>query len=219
MQPALSPPTPLRVGLVDDQTLVREGLRRLLEYSPEVRVVMEAQDGLEALERVRATAVDVLLLDVRMPRLDGIGVLTALQAEGRLPPTLMLTTFNDDDALLRSMRAGARGFILKDVTFQQLLDDVHTIAAGGTVIRALSQAHPLRGETGAADETRGALELTDRELELLRLMAGGYSNRELADMTGLKEGTVKNYISSILLKLGARDRTRAVLLALEMHLI
>lgn len=207
---------PLRVGLVDDQTLVREGLRRLLEYSPEVKVVLEAQDGLQALEQIRSTPLDVLLLDVRMPGMDGIGVLRALGSENRLPPTLMLTTFNDDTALSSSLQAGARGFILKDVTFVQLLADVKTVADGGSVIRALSQVHPLRG--GAAGFS-GAIDLTEREIEVLRLMANGFSNRELAGMTGLKEGTIKNHISSILLKLGVRDRTRAVLLALEQRLI
>lgn len=209
-------PSPIRVGLVDDQALVREGLRRLLEYAPGVQVVLEAQGGVEAVELLGSTTVDVLLLDVRMPVLDGVGVLTALCAQGCLPPTLMLTTFNDDDALWRCLRAGARGFILKDVTFKQLLLDVETIAAGGTVVRALSQVHPLRGEMTQGEEAPG---LTERERELLRLMAGGYSNRELADLMNLREGTVKNYISSILLKLRARDRTRAVLMALEQGLI
>ncbi|WP_161884164.1 response regulator [Deinococcus alpinitundrae] len=207
---------PLRVGLVDDQTLVREGLCRLLDYAPDVAVVLEAGDGGEALELIRHTPLDVLLLDVRMPTLDGIGVLSALKAEDRLPPTLMLTTFNDDVALWQSLRAGARGFILKDVTFAQLLTDVREVARGGTVIRALSQVHPLRSGEAAMPVPS---DLTERERELLQLMVGGYSNRELADLTGLKEGTVKNYLSSILIKLGARDRTRAVLLALELRLI
>ena len=206
----------LKVGLVDDQMLVREGLRRLLEYSPDVEVVLEASHAEEALVLLRRVAVDVLLLDVRMPGLGGIGLLEALRTEGVQPPTLMLTTFNDDEALWRSVRAGARGFILKDMSLDQLLLDLRTVATGGTVIRAVSQSHPLRGE---APSEASELALTSRELELLRLLAGGYSNRELAELTGLKEGTVKNYVSSILLKLGARDRTRAVLLALEMCLI
>lgn len=206
----------LKVGLVDDQMLVREGLRRLLEYSPDVEVVLEASHAEEALVLLRQIPVDVLLLDVRMPGMGGIGLLEALRTEGLQPPTLMLTTFNDDEALWRSVRAGARGFILKDMSLDQLLLDLQTVATGGTVIRAVSQSHPLRG---ASPSETPELELTSRELELLRLLAGGYSNRELAELTGLKEGTVKNYVSSILLKLGARDRTRAVLLALETRLI
>jgi len=206
----------LRIGLVDDQTLVREGLRRLLEHAPELQVVLEAGDGQQALELLRVTPVDVLLLDVRMPHLDGPQLLQQLGSEGLLPPTLMLTTFNDDAALARSLRAGARGFILKDVSFAQLLADILSVASGDVVVRALSQHHSLRSGSPSEKE---APDLTERELQLLRLMASGYSNRELAELTGLKEGTVKNYISSILLKLDARDRTRAVLLALELRLI
>lgn len=209
-------PGPLKIGLVDDQTLVREGLRRLLEHAPDLQVVLEAGDGQQALEQLRVTPVDVLLLDVRMPRLDGPQLLQQLSNEGLLPPTLMLTTFNDDAALARSLRAGARGFILKDVSFAQLLADILSVASGDMVVRALSQHHSLRGDEFPEKEMP---DLTERELQLLRLMAGGYSNRELAELTGLKEGTVKNYISSILLKLNARDRTRAVLLALELRLI
>lgn len=206
----------LRIALVDDQTLVREGLRRLLDHAPDMQVVLEAQDGLQAVTALKQSTVDVLLLDVRMLGLDGLGVLDALQKIGRLPPTVMLTTFNDDDVLLKSMRLGARGFVLKDISFRELLANIRTVAAGGTIVGALSQAHPQRG---ALEGETQAQDLTDRERELLRLMVGGYSNRELAELTGLKEGTVKNYVSSILLKLGARDRTRAVLLALEQHLI
>jgi len=209
-------PGPLRIGLVDDQTLVREGLRRLLEHAPDLQVVLEAGDGQQALELLRVTPVDVLLLDVRMPHLDGPQLLQQLSSEGLLPPTLMLTTFNDDVALAQSLRAGARGFILKDVSFAQLLADILSVASGDVVVRALSQHHSLRSDSPPEKE---APDLTERELQLLRLMAGGYSNRELAELTGLKEGTVKNYISSILLKLDARDRTRAVLLALELRLI
>lgn len=204
----------IRLALADDQTLVRQGLRRLLEFAPDVEVVAEAADGEAALTMVSRSRPDVLLLDVRMPGLDGVQVLETLRARQELPPTLMLTTFNDDVALLRSLKAGARGFVLKDVSLDQLLEDIRRVLAGGTVVRALSQDHPLRGDAQAEP-----CDLTEREVEVLRLMAGGYSNKELAQVLGLREGTVKNHVSTILLKLGARDRTRAVLLALERRLI
>lgn len=212
----------IRVCLADDQTLVRLGVRRLLELAPDVQVMAEASDGEEAVRVVQATRPDVLLLDVRMPRLDGPGVLEALNVAGCLPPTVMLTTFNDDEAVLRSMKAGARGFLLKDVSLEGLLASVRLVASGGSLIRPVVTDHVLqhlRQPTSAPRADAEALGLTERERELLCLMSGGYSNRELADMLQLKEGTVKNHVSSILLKLGARDRTRAVLRALELGLL
>lgn len=207
----------LRVGLVDDQALVREGLRRLLDFAPEVDVVLEAQGGHEALALLQQVPVDVLLLDVRMPDLDGVGVLRTLRRERRLPPTLMLTTFNDEVAFTESLKIGARGFILKDISFTQLLADITTVASGGTVIRLFH--HLSVAQAQVARTPRSGSDLTDREVEVLRLMAQGYSNRELGEVLQLKEGTVKNHVSSILLKLAVRDRTQAVLLALEEQLI
>ena len=207
----------LRVGLVDDQALVREGLRRLLDFAPEVDVVLEAQGGQEALELLQHISVDVLLLDVRMPDLDGLGVLRVLRRERRLPPTLMLTTFNDESAFTESLRIGARGFILKDISFTQLLSDLTTVASGGTVIRLFHSLPAAQAHVPAISRVGG--DLTDREVEVLRLMAQGYSNRELGKVLELKEGTIKNHVSSILLKLAVRDRTQAVLLALEEQLL
>lgn len=209
---------PLKIGLVDDQTLVREGLRKLLDYAPEVEVVVEADSGQRALDLLETVTVDVLLLDVRMPGVDGVSVVERLQAIGRLPPTLMLTTYNDDEAMWRSLRAGARGFVLKDISLTQLLADIQQVASGGTVIRA-SRPLPVASAESEPTVLPPVAGLTERERELLRLMVGGYSNRELALLTGLKEGTVKNYVSSILIKLGARDRTRAVFLALDQGLL
>lgn len=204
----------IRVVLVDDQTLVRQGLRRLLEFAPDIEVVGEAGDGEAAVRLIAEVRPDAVLLDVRLPGLNGVAVLEALRARGALPPTLMLTTFNDDEVMLRSLKAGARGFVLKDVSLEQLLADLRQVIAGGRVVRVLSHDHPSRG---VADDTPS--DLTEREREVLRLMPGGYSNREIAEMLGIREGTVKNHVSTILLKLGARDRTRAVLLALEQRLI
>jgi DNA-binding NarL/FixJ family response regulator len=205
----------IRVALVDDQTLVRQGIRTLLELTPDIRVVAEAEDGEQAVAALTASAPDVALLDVRMPRLDGIGVLRALGP--RLPPTILLTTFDDDVVVLEAVRCGARGFLLKDVSLEQLADAVRAVAAGGTLIRPAVTERVLKGAPASAtyDRLDDPEPLTPRETEVLRLMAAGYSNREIAGALDSAEGTVKNQVSSILSKLGVRDRTRAVLRALE----
>jgi DNA-binding NarL/FixJ family response regulator len=210
----------IRVLIADDQMLVRQGIRTLLEMDGGISVVGEATDGAETVDSVLSTPVDVLLLDVRMPRQDGIEVLRALAARDALPPTLILTTFDDSDVVLDGIRAGARGFLLKDVSYQQLLAAIRAVAGGATVFqpavteRLLRAGSALRVDTEAPRE-----ELTGREAEVVRLMAGGYSNREIAAALGTAEGTVKNHVSSILAKFGVRDRTRAVLRALESGLL
>jgi DNA-binding NarL/FixJ family response regulator len=212
----------IRVVLVDDQTLVRRGIRSLLELSGDIGVVAEAADGDEALAVIRRERPDAVLLDVRMPKRTGLEVLQDLQRAGELPPTILLTTFDDDEVLLEGVKAGARGYLLKDVTLEQLTDAIRTVAGGGTLIRPAVTERVLRG----LEHVRRDFEalsppdpLTRRELEILRLMAGGYSNKEIADALGTAEGTVKNHASSILSKLGVRDRTRAVLKALELGYI
>lgn len=209
----------IRVLLADDQTLLRRGLRGLFDLTPDIRVVAEASDGVEALQRLGEQEVDVLVLDVRMPKRSGIEVLDALQREGRTIPALLLTTFDDDAALLSGVRAGARGWLLKDVAFDRLAEAVRALAAGGTVllpavteraVRALSESPPTFESLDPPDR------LTARETEILRLMAGGYSNHEIAETLCSGEGTVKNHISRILSKLGVRDRTRAVLKGIEL---
>ena len=212
----------IRIVLVDDQTLVRQGIRSLLELSGDVEIVAEASDGDEALAVIRRERPDAVLLDVRMPKKGGIDVLRELQAAGDLPPTILLTTFDDDEVLLAGIKAGARGYLLKDVSLEQLTGAVKTVASGGTVIRPAVTERVLRGLEHVRrdfDALSPPDPLTKREIEILRLMAGGYSNREIADALGTAEGTVKNHASSILSKLGVRDRTRAVLKALELGYI
>ena len=207
----------IRVALVDDQTLVRQGIRTLLELTPDIRVVGEASDGVEAEPMIAGVAPDVVLLDVRMPRCDGVGVLRAMA--GRLPPTILLTTFDDDAVVLEAVRWGARGFLLKDVSLDQLAQAVRMVAAGGTLILPAVTERVLRGLPAVRhefDKLDRPDALTPRETEVLRLMAGGYSNREIARALDTAEGTVKNQVSSVLSKLGVRDRTRAVLRALEL---
>jgi len=208
----------IRVVLVDDQTLVRRGLRALLELAGDLAIVGEAEDGVEGAALIRRERPGVVLLDVRMPKAGGLDLLRELRQSGELPPTILLTTFDDDEALLEGVKAGARGYLLKDVSLEQLTGAIHAVAAGETLIRPAVTERVLRGLEHVRRDF-DALDppdpLTKRELEILRLMAGGYSNREIAGALGTAEGTIKNHASSILSKLGVRDRTRAVLKALE----
>jgi len=211
----------IRVVLVDDQTLVRHGIRSLLELTQDIEVVAEAGDGEEALEVIRRERPDVVLLDVVMPKKNGLEVVLALRGDTGAPPAVLLTTFDDDATLLAAVKAGARGYLLKDVSLERLTDAVRAVARGDTMIRPAVTERALRSlERIAPDfEAHVSDPLTAREIEILRLIAGGYSNREIADTLGTAEGTVKNHASSIMSKLGVRDRTRAVLKALELGFI
>jgi DNA-binding NarL/FixJ family response regulator len=212
----------IRVALVDDQTLVRKGIRGLLDATDDIRVVAEASDGEEALGAIAASQPDVVLLDVRMPKRSGVEVLQDLRLAGAQPPTILLTTFDDDAVLLQGVRAGARGYLLKDVSFEQLTEAIRAVARGESLIRPAVTERVVRGLERIPREFESLDSpdpLTRRETEILRLMAGGYSNREIAEVLGTTEGTVKNYASSIFSKLGVRDRTRAVLRAIELGYI
>jgi len=212
----------ISVCLVDDQTLVRQGIRSLLELSDEIRVVAEAADGAQAVEIVPQAKPDVVLLDMRMPGMSGLDVLNALAAKNQLPATIILTTFDDDQLVLAGLKAGARGYLLKDVSLDQLVDAVKTVAGGGSLVapvvtqRLLSGLERMQNDFTSLDRPDP---LTERETEILRLMAGGYSNKEIANSLGVAEGTVKNHVSNILSKLGVRDRTRAVLKAFELGIV
>lgn len=210
----------IRVLLVEDQTLVREGLDKLLGLTEDITVVDRAVDGEDALVKLPLSSPDVMLLDVRMPKMSGLDVLRSLQASGDATPTILLTTFDDDVALLEGIRLGARGYLLKDVSLATLTEAIRLVAHGGTMIspvvterlRRGLQAAPL---TAIRRDDQDDTALTPRETDVLRLMTGGYSNREIAAALDLSDGTVKNHVSSILSKLGVRDRTRAVLKAIE----
>jgi DNA-binding NarL/FixJ family response regulator len=206
----------IRVFIADDQLLVRQGIRRLLELDRELTIVGEAEDGAQTIERVLQSKADVLLLDIRMPKKSGVDVLRELSSANALPPTLILTTFEDSAVVLEGIRAGARGFMLKDVSYEQLIHAIRSIAAGETMFQPAITQRLLRNvAAGPPPEEK----LTEREREVVRLMAGGYSNKEIAHALGTAEGTIKNQVSSILSKLGVRDRTRAVLKALESGLL
>ncbi len=207
----------IRVFIADDQLLIRQGIRTLLEMDGEIVIAGEAEDGVEAIARVPAAEVDVLLLDVRMPKKSGLDVLRDLGPS--LPPTLVLTTFDDTTVVLDAIRAGARGFLLKDISYQQLMTAIRAIAAGGTVFQPAITQRLLRAAGTLPTDALPDEALTARELEVVRLMSGGYSNKEIAHALGTAEGTIKNQVSSILSKFGVRDRTRAVLKALEAGLL
>ncbi|MBN7137421.1 DNA-binding response regulator [Lysobacter enzymogenes] len=208
---------PIRIALADDQALVRAGLRALLERLG-LAIAFEADDGQALLDQLAGTPVDVVLSDIRMPGLDGIDALLALRERGDRTPVLLLTTFDDSELLLRAAEAGAQGFLLKDAAPDDLREAIARVAAGETLLQPVS-TEPVRARYRYhADDAPRAL-FTEREVGVLRLMAGGYSNREIAKAMFLAEGTVKNYVSVILEKLDTRDRTRAVLKAITLRVI
>src|SRR5690606_22622942 len=216
------PGRPIRVCLVDDQTLVRQGIRSLLALDGGLEVVGEAVDGRQAVELIPQAAPDVVLLDMRMPVMSGLEALQALSAAGTLSPNIILTTFDDAQLMLAGLHAGAKGYLLKDVSLEQLVGAIRTVAGGGSLVqpavtqRLLSGLEHMRNDFVSLDRPDP---LTDRETEILRLMASGFSNKEIANSLGVAEGTIKNHVSNILSKLGVRDRTRAVLKAFELQLV
>ena len=212
----------IRVCIVEDQTIVRQGLRSVLQLVPDIEVIAEAADGEEAVETIERVEPDVVLLDLRMPKLDGVGVLRRLRERGHLPRALVLTTFDDDTLLFDAVRAGAKGYMLKDVSLERLADAIRRVAAGETTIEPVMTERIFRSLERQRPEFEASElpePLTERETNIVKLLAGGYSNREIADLLNITEGTVKNHISSLLSKLGVRDRTRAVLKAIDLGLI
>ncbi|MFJ2298858.1 response regulator [Oerskovia paurometabola] len=204
----------VRVLVVDDEPLVRAGLRVILDAEPDIEVVGEAADGVEVPGAVTATRPDVVLLDVRMPQVDGIAATRAIVARDPAPRVLVMTTFEHDDHVLDALRAGAHGFLLKRARPQDLAQAVRVVALGESLlfpdaVRRLATAHPARG-----DALRSA-RLSEREGEVLRLMATGRSNQEIASELFLGVETVRTHVGNLLGKLGVRDRTQAVVAAYE----
>jgi DNA-binding NarL/FixJ family response regulator len=212
----------IRVLLVDDQTLVRSGIRGLLELNDDIAVCGEAAGGEQALPLIASLRPDVVLLDVVMPGRSGIQVLQALHAQAIAVATILLTTFDDDEALLQGMRAGAKGFLLKDISLERLSDAIRRVAAGQTLFRPAITEKVLQGLKDTPQpfaKLPMAERLTARETEVLALMAAGFNNREIGEALRAGEGTIKNHVSTILAKLGVRDRVRAVLRGLELGYI
>lgn len=212
----------IRVGLIDDQMLVRQGIRGLLELSDRVHVVGEADDGDQALALATTHRPDVILMDMRMPRTNGAEATRTLREAGIDIPVIILTTFDDHEQVLHAIRCGAKGYLLKDVSLEHLIAAIESVASGETMIQPGITEALLKGlSQQQSNETQSPLTeaLTRRETEVIRLMAGGYSNKEISQSLSKSEGTIKNHVSNILAKLGVRDRTRAVLKALELGIL
>lgn len=207
----------VRIALADDQALVRAGLRALLTQQG-IEIVFEAEHGDALIEGLLLKPVDLIVSDIRMPGLDGIEALLRLRAMGDTTPCVFLTTFDDSDLLLRATEAGAQGFLLKDAAPEDLRDVITRVARGETFLLPVS-TEPLRNRFQFHKQDAPTERFSEREVAILRLLAGGYSNKEIARSLFLAEGTVKNYVSGILEKLDTRDRTRAVLKAISLRVI
>lgn len=211
-----------RLILVEDQMLVREGIKSLLGLDDSVEVVGEYENGQQLIDSENGSNCDVILMDIRMPKLSGIDTLLALRDKGIKTPVLMLTTFDDHELVNGAMRAGAKGYLLKDVSLETLVDTITQIKNGKTLIQPAVTEKVLQGLKGLNVEFESFENpdpLTEKEVEILRLIAAGYSNKEIADAMFKSTGTIKNQVSSVMAKLGVRDRTRAVLKALEQGVI
>jgi len=209
----------IKVLLVEDQQLVREGLKGLLSLHEEIRIIGEAADGAEALELIAQEQPDVILSDMRMPRLDGTGLIRALAARALKIPVVLLTTFDDAAVFDEAVRAGAKGFLLKAISPDTLLQALRDVAAGGTALRP-SLTERMERQSTHVERAFSATEqpdpLSPKELQVLRLVASGRSNTEIATLLGNSEGVIKNHCSAIFSKMGVRDRTQAVLRAIDL---
>ncbi|HEY52473.1 MAG TPA: response regulator transcription factor [Caldilineae bacterium] len=215
----------VRVLLADDQQLMREGLRVLLDLTPDIRVVGEAGDGAEAVERALALQPDVVLMDVRMPHLDGVAATRRLHEACPEVQVIILTTFDDDEYVFEGLRAGAAGYLLKDAPSEQLAEAIRAAAQGEAFIqpsvarKVVAEFARLTERDHRRREQPLVEPLSAREFEVLALVAEGLSNREISERMFITPGTVKNHVSNVLAKLGVRDRTQAVLRAQELGLL
>lgn len=216
---------PIRLLLVDDQALFREGLRTLLSVQPDLEVVGEAGDGIEALQQYARLRPDVVLMDLLMPRLDGVEAVRQLRHEAPEARVIILTTFDDDDYVFEGLRAGAMGYLLKDTPSEKLIEAIRSAARGESFLqpsiatKVIAEFSRLANAAPAAASLELLEPLSQRERQVLRLLASGASNRQIADTLVIAEGTVKNHITNILGKLGVRDRTQAALKARNLGLL
>lgn len=217
----------IRILLVDDQALFREGLRTLLSIRPDLEVVGEAENGREAVEKAAELRPDVILMDLRMPVLNGVAATQQLQQEQPESKVIVLTTFDDDEYIFDGLRAGAVGYLLKDVSSEKLVEAIRAAARGESFLepsiaaKVVAEFTRLSGEKRPSSKSKQPLvePLSQRELEILGVLAEGASNREIAQQLHITEGTVKNHVTNILGKLGVRDRTQAALKARELGLV
>ncbi|UTV30288.1 response regulator transcription factor [Photobacterium atrarenae] len=209
-----------RVVVIDDQNLVLEGLCSLLDLHPEIDVVARAHDAQDILTFIETHEPDVVILDVRMPKFSGIDALKMIRNAGIDIPVMLLSTFDEHDLVLESIRLGAQGYLRKDISFQVLTEAVLSLHQGKRWFQpAVTQGITSRSELEALNNEQPFTPLSDSELEILRLIAAGFSNAEIASALFKSTGTVRNQVSSILTKLVVRDRTRAVLRGIELKLI
>ncbi len=210
----------IRVGIVDDQQLVRAGFALVINSQDDMEVVVEAGDGAQALRALGSYDADVVLMDIRMPNMDGLAATAELTAQGDTPKVIILTTFDLDEYVLEAIRAGASGFLLKDAPPEEMLQAIRTVHRGDAVIAPSSTKRLLAHLSGVLPDpdraTPAILEtLTEREREVLILIAKGRSNQEIAADLFVAEATVKTHVGRVLAKLGARDRVQAVVIAYE----
>lgn len=208
----------VRIALVDDQALVLRGLSALLGEFPDLEIALESLDATLLPDALEKRPVEVIVSDIRMPGLDGIGLIHALRERGDATPVILLTTFDDSELLLRAVEAGAQGFLLKDASPEDLHAAIRRVADGETLLQPVSLG-AVRARWQDQARLDDTLSLTAREADILRLVAGGYSNKEIGRSLHLSEGTVKNYVSGLLVKLDCRDRTHAVLKAITQRLL
>lgn len=208
----------VRIALVDDQALVLKGLSALLAEFVDLEIALESLDAALLADALGQRPVDVVVSDIRMPGLDGIGLIRRLRERGDATPVILLTTFDDSELLLRAVEAGAQGFLLKDASPEDLHAAIRRVADGETLLQPVSLG-AVRAHWQDVGDDSEARRLTVREADILRLVAGGYSNKEIGRSLHLSEGTVKNYISGLLVKLDCRDRTHAVLKAITQRLL
>lgn len=211
---------PIRVAIVDDLDMVRTGFRLILEHEDDLTVVAEGTNGREAIELCRDRLVDVVLMDIRMPGVDGIEATKAIVAMDNGPKVVILTTFGLDEYVTKAVQAGASGFLLKDASADDLVEAVRVVVAGDAVLSPSITRVVLRQAREAVlppirNDVKGIADLTERELEVLEQLAAGRSNAEIADALFLSEATVKTHLGRVLTKLGVRDRVQAVIVALE----
>ncbi|MCH5674914.1 response regulator [Streptomyces gilvus] len=216
----------IRVLIADDQMMVREGFSVLLNAMPDIEVVGEAVNGREAVDRVRELSPDVVLMDIRMPELNGIEATREIVASDTTAKVLVLTTFDLDEYVYQALRAGASGFLLKDASARQLADGVRVVASGEALLapsvtkRLITEFSRLSGTPRPMHSAMTAYgDLTDRETEVLVLIAQGLSNAEIAERLVVAESTIKTHVSRVLVKLGLRDRTQAAVFAYEARLV
>ncbi|HWZ89501.1 MAG TPA: response regulator transcription factor [Polyangiaceae bacterium] len=212
--------SPIRVLIVDDQALFREALRTLLSMRSELEVVGEAGDGWQALTVAAETRPDVVLMDMKMPGLDGVGAIRRLRVQSPEVKVVVLTTFDDDELVFEGLRAGAAGYLLKDASAERLLEAILAVASGQSFLQPAVAAKVVAEFSRLSTRPKVSADklLSERELEVLRLLARGASNKEIASALFLAEGTIKNHITNVFTKLGVTDRTQAALKARDLGL-